>query len=102
MIVGGVLIITVVFGVLLALLLNQPMFGQGVVRILVIAPFFVMPTVSALVWKNMFMDPVNGLFAHLWKFFGAAPIEWLSQAFAAIHRHDRLVAVAAISRRLFC
>jgi sorbitol/mannitol transport system permease protein len=38
-----------------------------------------MPTVSALVWKNMFMDPVNGLFAHLWKFFGAVPIEWLSQ-----------------------
>ena len=26
------------------------------------------------------MDPVNGLFAHLWKFFDAAPIEWLSQA----------------------
>ena len=25
-----------------------------------IAPFFVMPTVSGLVWKNMFMDPVNG------------------------------------------
>jgi polyol transport system permease protein len=79
-IVGGVLIITVVLGVLLAILLNQPMWGQGVVRILVIAPFFVMPTVSALVWKNMFMDPVNGLFAHLWKFFGAAPVEWLSQA----------------------
>ncbi len=79
-VVGGVLLITVVFGVLLALLLNQPMWGQGVVRILVIAPFFVMPTVSALVWKNMFMDPVNGLFAHLWKFFGAQPVEWLSQA----------------------
>lgn len=80
LIVGGVLLITVVLGVLLALLLNQPMWGRGIVRILVIAPFFVMPTVSALVWKNMFMDPVNGLFAHLWKFFGAAPIEWLSQA----------------------
>ncbi|WP_112320973.1 carbohydrate ABC transporter permease [Oceanibium sediminis] len=79
-IVGSVLVITVAFGVLLALLLDQPMWGQGIVRILVIAPFFVMPTVSALVWKNMFMDPVNGLFAHLWKFFGAAPIEWLSQA----------------------
>ncbi len=79
-VVGGVLLITVVFGVLLAILLNQPMWGQGIVRILVIAPFFVMPTVSALVWKNMFMDPVNGLFAHLWKFFGAAPVEWLSQA----------------------
>lgn len=79
-IVGGVLLITIVFGVLLAILLNQPMWGQGVVRILVIAPFFVMPTVSALVWKNMFMDPVNGLLAHLWRLFGAEPISWLSQA----------------------
>jgi len=79
-IVGSVLAITVIFGVLLALLLDQPMWGQGIVRILVIAPFFVMPTVSALVWKNMFMDPVNGLFAHLWKAFGAEPISWLSEA----------------------
>ncbi|WP_300517761.1 sugar ABC transporter permease [Aliiroseovarius sp.] len=79
-IVGGVLAITVILGVLLATLLNQPMWGQGAVRILVIAPFFVMPTVSALVWKNMFMDPNYGLLAHLWKLFGATPIEWLSQA----------------------
>lgn len=79
-IVVGVLAITVVFGILLALLLDQPMWGQGIVRILVIAPFFVMPTVSGLVWKNMFLDPNNGLFAHLWKFFGAAPVEWISQA----------------------
>ena len=79
-IVGGVLVVTVILGVLLALLLDQPMWGQGMVRVLVIAPFFVMPTVSALVWKNMFMDPVNGVLAHLWKFFGATPVEWLSQA----------------------
>lgn len=79
-IVGGVLVITVCLGVLLAILLDQPMWGQGVVRILVIAPFFVMPTVSALVWKNIFMDPINGLFAHLWRAFGAEPIQWLSQA----------------------
>ena len=79
-IVGGVLAITVVLGVVLALLLDRPMWGQGIVRILVIAPFFVMPTVSALVWKNMFMDPINGLFAHLWKAFGAQPVEWMSQA----------------------
>ena len=79
-IVLGVLVITVVFGILIAMLLDQPMWGQGIVRILVIAPFFVMPTVSALVWKNMFMDPVNGLFAHLWRFFGAEPVSWLSDA----------------------
>jgi len=80
LIVGSVLVITIAFGIVLALLLDQPMWGQGVVRILVIAPFFVMPTVSALVWKNMFMDPTNGLLAHLWRFFGATPVEWLSQA----------------------
>ena len=79
-IVGGVLVITIVLGVLLALLLDQPMWGQGAVRILVISPFFVMPTVSALVWKNMFMDPTNGLLAHLFLFFGAEPVQWLSQA----------------------
>ena len=78
-IVGFVLAITVIFGILLALLLDQPMWGQGIVRILVIAPFFVMPTVSGLVWKNMFMDPINGILAHLWRFFGLQPLEWLSQ-----------------------
>ena len=77
-IVGGVLLVSILFGILLAMLLDQPMWGQGVVRILVIAPFFVMPTVSALVWKNMFMDPTNGLFAHLWRAFGADPVVWLS------------------------
>jgi sorbitol/mannitol transport system permease protein len=79
-IVGGVLLITVILGILLAILLDQPIWGQGVVRILVIAPFFVMPTVSGLVWKNMFMDPNNGLLSHLWRFFGANPIVWLSDA----------------------
>ncbi|MDF3855160.1 carbohydrate ABC transporter permease [Paracoccus pantotrophus] len=79
LLVGGVLVITVGGGILLALLLDQPMFGQGVVRILVIAPFFIMPTVSALVWKNMFMNPVSGLFAWLAKAVGAQPIDFLAQ-----------------------
>ncbi|TNB49755.1 sugar ABC transporter permease [Martelella lutilitoris] len=76
--VGGVLFATVVGGIALALLLDQPIFGQGIVRILVIAPFFVMPTVSALVWKNMLMNPVNGLFASLARFIGIQPIDFLS------------------------
>ena len=76
----GVLFITVIGGVLLALLLDQPFRGQGIVRVMVIAPFFVMPTVSALVWKNMFMNPVNGMFAHIAKAFGLQPFDFLSQA----------------------
>jgi sorbitol/mannitol transport system permease protein len=80
LLVGGVLVITILGGVLLALMLDQPMWGRGIVRILVIAPFFVMPTVSALVWKNMFMNPVNGLFANIAKGLGLQPYDFLGQA----------------------
>ena len=76
----GVLTITIFGGIALALLLDQPMWGQGIVRIMVIAPFFVMPTVSALVWKNMFMNPVNGMFAHIAKALGWTPYDFLAQS----------------------
>ncbi|MCX7889066.1 MAG: sugar ABC transporter permease [Rhodobacteraceae bacterium] len=76
----GVLAITMIGGILLALLLDQPFWGQGIVRLLVLAPFFVMPTVSALVWKNMFMNPVNGFFAHIAKAFGGQGFDFLGQA----------------------
>ncbi len=76
----GVLLITIFGGILLALLLDQPFWGQGIVRVLVIAPFFVMPTVSALVWKNMFMNPVNGLFAHIAKALGMQPYDFLGHS----------------------
>jgi sorbitol/mannitol transport system permease protein len=71
------LAITVIGGVLLGLLLDQPIFGQGIVRILVISPFFIMPTVAALVWKNMMMDPNYGVFAWVATRFGFAPVTWL-------------------------
>lgn len=80
MLVGGVLCITIVGGVGLAVLLDQPMFGQGIVRMMMIAPFLVMPTVSALVWKNMFMNPVNGLFAHFANAFGFESFDFFAQA----------------------
>ena len=80
LLVGGVLLITVPGGIALALLLDQPVWGQGIVRVLVIAPFFVMPTVSALVWKNMFMHPVNGLFAFFAQSVGLEPFDFLAKA----------------------
>ncbi|TNC73301.1 carbohydrate ABC transporter permease [Rubellimicrobium roseum] len=76
----GVLVITVVGGILIALLIDQPLWGQGIVRILVISPFFIMPPVAALIWKNMFFNPSNGLFAEAAKAIGMRPFDFLGQA----------------------
>lgn len=78
LLVGWVLIITVVLGTLLAVLLDQDFWGRGIARVLVIAPFFVMPTVSALVWKNLLMHPVNGLFGFLLRSVGLSAIDWFA------------------------
>jgi sorbitol/mannitol transport system permease protein len=78
--VGWVLAITVGLGTLLAVLFDQDFFGRGVARVLVISPFFVMPTVSALVWKNMLMHPANGVIAWLMTSVGLEPIDWFSAA----------------------
>ncbi|MBK8440237.1 MAG: sugar ABC transporter permease [Rhodobacter sp.] len=75
----GVLVITVVLGALIALLIDQPVKGQGVLRILVIAPFFVMPPVAASIWENLFMHPQNGLLAAVSRGFGTDPILYLEQ-----------------------
>jgi sorbitol/mannitol transport system permease protein len=75
---GSVILITVVLGVALALLVHEPFPGRGLVRVLLISPFFVMPTVNALMWKHMMMNPVYGALAQIWIFFGATPVDWLA------------------------
>jgi sorbitol/mannitol transport system permease protein len=77
--VGSVLVITIVLGTLVALLLDQAVVGRSIVRLMVIAPFFVMPTVSALVWKNLLMHPVSGLFAYIATSLGLTPIDWFAE-----------------------
>ncbi|MEH2228625.1 MAG: sugar ABC transporter permease [Nostoc sp.] len=74
----SVLAITIGLGTLLAVLFDQDFYGRGVARVLAISPFFVMPTVSALIWKNMLMHPVNGLFAQITKGLGLGAIDWFA------------------------
>jgi sorbitol/mannitol transport system permease protein len=78
LLVGAVLLITIVLGTLVALLLDEAVVGRSLVRLMVIAPFFVMPTVSALVWKNLLMHPVSGLFAFIANSLGLKPIDWFA------------------------
>ena len=76
--IGSVIAITVVLGVLLALLVNEPFPGRGIVRVLLISPFFVMPAVNALLWKHMMMNPIYGVLADLWRSVGLTPVDWLT------------------------
>ena len=78
MLIGSVILITIIGGVLLALLVNEPFPGRGIVRVLLISPFFVMPAVNALLWKHMMMNPIYGVLADLWRSFGATPVDWLT------------------------
>lgn len=74
----SVLVITIGLGTLLAVLFDQEFPGQGIARVLAISPFFVMPTVSALIWKNMLMHPVNGLFAQITRGLGLGAVDWFA------------------------
>ena len=61
LIVCSIITLTVVLGVFIAVLINKSFPGQGIVRVLLISPFFVMPAVNAVLWINMILDPVLGL-----------------------------------------
>lgn len=64
-IVGGILGLTLVLGLAIAMLINRAFPGRGIVRVLLISPFFVMPAVNALMWKNLMLNPSSGLIAFI-------------------------------------
>ena len=59
--VTSIIIGTVILGLAIAVLVNKSFPGRGIVRVLLISPFFVMPAVNAVLWINMILDPVLGL-----------------------------------------
>jgi len=76
---GSVLLITVGLGTLMAVLYERRFWGRNAAVLLAIAPFFIMPTVSALVWKNMILHPVYGLLARAFGAVGLPPVDWFGQ-----------------------
>jgi sorbitol/mannitol transport system permease protein len=60
-IIVATVLISVVLGLVLALLLDRAFLGRGVVRTLLITPFLVTPVAGALMWKTAMLDPVFGI-----------------------------------------
>ncbi|GGJ51606.1 carbohydrate ABC transporter permease [Deinococcus roseus] len=75
----SVVVLTILIGGGVALLLNRPFLGRPVVRTLFISSFLVMPVVTAVVWKNMLMNPVFGFFAWVSQQLGLPAVDYLSQ-----------------------
>lgn len=72
---SSVVVISMLLGLLLAVLLDRRFPGRGVARTLLIAPFLVMPVAAALLWKHALYNPDYGLFNGV--------LNWVYQLFGA-------------------
>jgi sorbitol/mannitol transport system permease protein len=75
----SVIAISVVLGLAVATLLNSEVFGKGLMRTLMIAPFLIMPTAGALIWKDTLLNPLFGLLPSLLSPFGLSRVDWVNQ-----------------------
>jgi sorbitol/mannitol transport system permease protein len=80
-----VVIVSLVLGLVIALLLDRQFRGRGIVRTMMIAPFLVVPVAASLLWKHALYNPeyglFNGLLTGLWSLFGSSDppqVDWIS------------------------
>jgi len=70
-----VVIVSLVLGLVIALLLDRKFVGRGAVRTMMITPFLVVPVAAALLWKHALYNPsyglLNGMITALWRLFGS-------------------------------
>ncbi|MFC4948558.1 carbohydrate ABC transporter permease [Pseudonocardia sp. GCM10023141] len=79
----SVVLISLLLGMLIALLLDRTFRGRGIVRTMMITPFLVVPVAAALLWKHALFNPEYGLLnGVLTWIFGANAIQpdWVTVA----------------------
>jgi sorbitol/mannitol transport system permease protein len=81
-----VVLVSLVLGLLIAMLLDRKFLGRGAVRTMMITPFLVVPMAAALLWKHALYNPeyglFNGLLTTVWGWFGSddpPQPDWISQ-----------------------
>ena len=75
----SVIALSVILGLGVASLLNSEVFGKGLMRTLMIAPFLIMPTAGALIWKDTLLNPLFGLLPYVLTPFGLGRVDWINQ-----------------------
>jgi sorbitol/mannitol transport system permease protein len=83
----GVVLLSLLLGLGIALLLDRKFRGRSAVRTMMIAPFLVVPVAAALIWKHALYNPEYGLFngvlTWIWRLFGSdnpPQPDWISNA----------------------
>src|SRR4030095_16882769 len=70
-----VVLVSLVLGMVIALLLDRKFRGRGVVRTMMITPFLIVPVAAALLWKHALFNPeyglLNGTLNWIWGLFGS-------------------------------
>ena len=74
----GTLVLTLLIGGSLAMLLNRAFVGRAFLRTVLMSSFLVMPVVTAVIWKNMLLNPVFGFLSWLITSLGGTPIDFLA------------------------
>jgi len=75
-IVGGSMILSLLLGLLLAVLLDRKFRGQALARTLLITPFLVMPAAAALIWKYSLLEVNTGMVNWGLGLLGIEPVAW--------------------------
>ncbi|KAB1143072.1 sugar ABC transporter permease [Streptomyces luteolifulvus] len=77
-----VVLVSLVLGLVLALLLDRRFRGRAAVRTMLIAPFLLVPIAAALLWKHVLYNPEYGLLNGILRWIGgdtAVQPDWISE-----------------------
>src|SRR5690606_23795482 len=66
-----------------AFLLDRPVRGQRLWRVMLVIPLLIPPVVSGLIWKTM-MHPTSGVINWLLNLVGIGPLAWFSSTKTAL------------------
>ena len=76
LITGSAVVLSVILGMIVAVLLDRKFIGQGLARTLLITPFLMMPAAAALVWKWAMLDANVGMVNWAMSLVGLPEIQW--------------------------
>lgn len=76
LITGSSVVLSLLFGLGFAILLDRKFPGQAIARTLLITPFLIMPAAAALIWKWSMLDANVGMVNFALTTLGLPPVAW--------------------------